>query len=373
VYGVSPDWSAWQASRAWGLGVEEEVMLLEPRTGDLARVGDDVLPRLERRMGERVCSETHRGVVELVTAPHDTVSGVVGELAATRAEIEAALDADGLVVAAAGTHPMATWRETDVSSGGRHQLVLSTMAGLARREPTFALHVHIAVPDPDDAIRLMGRLRWRLPLLLALAANSPFWQGRDAGMASTRTSLFGAFPRTGLPPFLADYGEWVDTVDLLVSSEAIPDPTFLWWDVRPQPRFGTLELRVMDAQSRTQDTAALVALTQALARLELTEGIDAPGGPGMEAALRENHFLASRDGMNAELIDPTAVRRRPVHELLAEAVDAAIPHAQDLGCGPELTSAIALAQEPGASRQRSLAAARGGPSAVSRALAAQFI
>ncbi len=107
-------------------------MLLETGTGKLAQVDDDVLPRLERRMGERVCSETHRGVVELVTEPHDTVGGVVGELAATRVEVEAALEPDGLVVAAAGTHPMVTWQETDVSPGGRHQLVLSTMAGLAR-------------------------------------------------------------------------------------------------------------------------------------------------------------------------------------------------------------------------------------------------
>jgi len=369
---MSPDWSAWQASTAWGLGVEEEVMLLEAGTGRLAKVADDVLPRLERRMGDRVCSETHRGVVELVTAPHDTVGGAVGELVATRAEVEAVLEPDGLVVAAAGTHPMVTRQETDVSPGGRHQLVLSTMAGLARREPTFALHVHVAVPDPDDAIRLMGRLRWRLPLLLALSANSPFWQGRDAGMASTRTPLFGAFPRTGLPPFLADYGEWIDTVDLLVRSEAIPDPTFLWWDLRPQPRFGTLELRIMDAQIRTQDTAALVALSQALARLELTEGVDPPAGPGAEQALLENRFLAARDGVDAELIDAVAECRRPVRELLAELLDAATPHAQDLGCAPELAEIASVASEPGAARQRRLAAASGGPSAVAGALAAQF-
>ena len=188
-------------------------MLLEAGTGRLAQVSDDVLPRLADQMGERVCSETHRGVVELVTSPHETVRGVVGELARTRTELQTALADDGFAVAAAGTHPTTTWEETDVSLSVRHQLVLATMAGLARREPTFALHVHVAVPDPDDAVRLMARLRWHLPLLLALSANSPFWQGRDTGMASTRTSLFGAFPRTGLPPRFTGYSEWVATLD----------------------------------------------------------------------------------------------------------------------------------------------------------------
>ena len=369
---VAGDWSAWKASEAWSLGVEEEVMLLDTSTGRLAQVGDHVLPELERRMGERVCSETHRGVAELVTSPHATVRGVVDELAASRAEIETALAPEGLSVAAAGTHPTTTWEEVDVSPAVRHQLVLATMVGLARREPTFALHVHVAVPDPHDAIRLMARLRWRLPLLLALSANSPFWQGRDVGMASTRTSLFGAFPRTGLPPRFAGYGEWVATVDLLVRSEAIPDPTFLWWDARPQPRFGTLELRIMDAQSCTQDTAALVALTQALARLELTEGADPPTDTGVEEALQENRFLAARDGMDAELIDVAAGRRRPVRELLAETLEAAVPHAHDLGCDGELAAVDELARKPGAARQRRLAASGGGPAAVAGALARQF-
>ena len=347
-------------------------MLLEATTGRLAQVGDDVLPKLALEMDDRVCSETHQGVVELVTAPHDTVGGVVGELAATRVDIETALAPDGLSVAAAGTHPTTTWEETDVSPAVRHQLVLATMADLARREPTFALHVHIAVPEPDDAIRLMARLRWRLPLLLALSANSPFWQGRDAGMASTRTSLFGAFPRTGLPPRFEGYDDWIATVDLLVRTQAIPDPTFLWWDARPQPRFGTLELRIMDAQTRTQDTAALVALTQALARLELTEGADPPTRIGVEEALQENRFLAARDGMDAELIDVGAGRRRPVRELLDEALDAARPHAQDLDCAAELAGVVELALEPGALRQRHLAATSGGASELARALAAEF-
>ncbi len=363
----------WNVSAPWGLGLEEEVMLLEPGTGRLAQVSGAVLPRLEEQLGDRVCSETHQGVVELVTAPHPDVGAATRELAETRVAVEAALAREHLVVAAAGTHPTTSWQETGVSEAERHQLVLTTMGGLARREPTFALHVHVAVPDPDAAIVLMNRLRWRLPLLLALSANSPFWQGRDAGMCSTRTSLFGAFPRTGLPPRFDDYAEWQATVHGLVASGAIPDSTFVWWDMRPQPRFGTLELRVMDAQTTVAETAALTALVQALARFELEEGRDAPPGAAAEEMLRENRFLAARDGPDAAFLDPRRPRLVPVRDGLAATLEALAPHAQDLGCTDALAGVAALAREPGAARQRRLARTSGAIAAVAPALAAAFV
>ena len=168
----------------------------------------------------------------------------------------------GLRRASAGTHPFAVWHETVVSSGERYQAVYGSMRELARREPTFALHVHVGVPDPEDAIALANRMRAHLPLLLALSANSPFWQGRDTGLASARTPLFQAFPRVGIPREFDDYDDYVETVDLLIRCDAFPEPTFLWWDVRPQPRFGTVEVRIMDAQTTVAETAALVALVQ---------------------------------------------------------------------------------------------------------------
>ena len=158
----------------------------------------------------------------------------------------------GLRAACAGTHPFAVWHDTVVSSGERYQAVYGSMRELARREPTFALHVHVGVPDPEDAIALMNRMRAHLPLLLALSANSPFWQGRDTGLASARTPLFQAFPRVGIPRVFNDYSDYVEAVDLLVRCGSIPEPTFLWWDVRPQPRFGTVEVRIMDAQTRVE-------------------------------------------------------------------------------------------------------------------------
>src|SRR6185503_7587225 len=168
------------------------------------------------------------------TGVHGTVPEAAAELKALRAALAEHLADLGLRAAAAGTHPSTVWSETVVSSHERHKLVYGSMRELARREPTFALHVHVGVSDPEDAIRLAGRMRAHLPLLLGLSANSPFWQGRDTGLASARTPLFQAFPRVGIPRAFDSYTHYVEAVDLLIAGGAFPEPTFLWWDVRPQ-------------------------------------------------------------------------------------------------------------------------------------------
>jgi glutamate---cysteine ligase / carboxylate-amine ligase len=353
-------WAAWQPSAPYTVGLEEELMLLDPASFALAQRSDDVLPRLPAELAAHVSAETHQAAIELATGPHATVGAAIAELRDLRAWLGAELAALGLVVAGAGTHPFAQWTETIVSPASRYQVILRTMADLARREPTFALHVHVGVPDPERAVRLLNRLRVHLPMLLALSANSPFWQGRATGLASTRTPVFGMFPRTGIPRRLASYADWVDGVDALLRCGAFPEPTFLWWDIRPQPKLGTVELRVMDAQSRTEATAALVALVQALARLELEEGFT-PSAPVMpDELLAENRFLAARDGIEAEFLDPAASRAVPAREQLAALLEAARPHADALGCRDELELVWALAAEPGFGRQLDIAAGEGG-------------
>jgi glutamate---cysteine ligase / carboxylate-amine ligase len=279
----------------------------------------------------------------------------VAQLRALRVELVDALGRMGLAAAGAGTHPLALWSETEVTSTSRYQLIRRTMRDLVTREPTFALHVHIGVPDPERAIDLYNRLRVHLPLLLALSGNSPFWHGRDAGFASARTILFQAFPRTGLPRRYGSYAEWVEAVDLQLRVGALPEPTFLWWDIRPQPRFGTVEVRIMDAQSRLVETATLVALVQAIARLELEDGYVSEHVSSFEEVLAENRFLAARDGVDARLIDPTAESLRPIKDILAELLDSARPHAAAVGCLDELERTTALVASPGAARQRACA------------------
>ncbi|MBI5105018.1 MAG: YbdK family carboxylate-amine ligase [Solirubrobacterales bacterium] len=365
--GVAP-WAAWRPSAPYTLGVEEEVMLLDPATLELAQRGDEVLPRLGDGLAGRVSAETHQGAIELATAPHRTVGGAVAELRELRELLAARLHALGIAVAAAGTHPTADRRDTVVSPASRYQLIHRTMRDLARREPTFALHVHVGVPDAAAAMRLLNRLRAHLPLLLALSASSPFWQGRATGIASSRTVIFQAFPRTGIPRRFDDYDDWAGTVDGLLRAEAIPEPTFLWWDVRPQPRFGTVEVRVMDSQPRLRDAASLVALVQAVARLELEEGYASEALVAAQEVLEENRFLAARDGAAAELIDPVGGRRLPVRRLVAELVAAARPHAEALGCAEELEGAARL----DAATWQAQVGARDGLPAVVRELTRRF-
>ena len=183
-----PDWADWNPAGAeapWTLGAEEEVMLLDPTDWSLASRIDDVLPVLSSNVADHAAAETHGSALELFTRPHATVAGAAGELADLRAGLAADLEPLGLRAAVAGTHAFAQWRDIEVSPGARYQSIYDTMRELARREPTFALHVHVAVPDPESALRALRGLRVHVPLLLALAANSPFWQGRDTGLAST--------------------------------------------------------------------------------------------------------------------------------------------------------------------------------------------
>jgi carboxylate-amine ligase len=351
------EWCPHPSGAAFTVGVEEEVMLLHPHDWSLAQQIDRVMPALPRDLAAHVTSETHKSALELATGVHGTVVGAAAELAELRAALESQLAVLGLRAAAAGTHPFTVWHETVVSSEGRYKLVYGSMRELARREPTFALHVHVGVRDPETAIALAGRLRAHLPVLLALSANSPFWQGRDTGLASARTPLFQAFPRVGIPRAFESYSHYVEVVDLLVRSGAFPEPTFLWWDVRPQPSLGTVEVRIMDAQTTVEDAAALIAFVQSLARLECEEGFACDELLGAPEVLDENRFVAARDGVGADLIEPRRGRRVAVREQVAELLAACEPHAHALGCRHELEHVETLLEHPPAARQ--VVAARG--------------
>ncbi|MGI8558886.1 MAG: carboxylate-amine ligase, partial [Solirubrobacteraceae bacterium] len=332
-----------------------------------------VLPGLDERLTGNVGAEIHGSALELRTGPQSSVQGAIGELAELRRVLRARLGEMNFAVAAAGMHPTAVWQETRISGGDRYQLLYDSLRELARREPTFALHVHVAVADPDDAIRAMNGLRAHLPLLLALSANSPFWQGRASGLASTRTPMFGAFPRVGLPRAFADYAQYAAAVDMLLRCGAIPDPTYVWWDVRPQPRWGTVEVRIMDAQITVADSAALVALVQSLVHLEVVEGAASPAHQdALPEVLAENRFIAARDGMDASFLDERKIGRVDAHETLRATFDACVPHAEQLGCGAELEGVLALSRSTGTQRQ--LAAARGphGLAGLVTDLVAQF-
>lgn len=347
-------------------------MLLDPDDCSLAQCAPEVLETLSSHLASHTDGETHRSTLELRSDPHPDAGSLGDQLMSLRRGLASAVAACGMRVGAAGLHGFTTWADTEVTHSPRYDVVHDSMRVLARREPTFALHLHVGVPDPQEAVRLANRLRAHLPILLALSANSPFWQGRDTGMRSARTPLFQGFPRVGVPRAFAGYREWVEAVDVLLRCGAVPEPSFLWWDVRLQPRLGTVEVRVLDVQIEVADTLALAALVQSVSRLELLEGHACERLLASPEALAENRFLAARDGMDAELLDPAHERLVPARETLAELLEACAPHAEALGCAAELALVPELARWSGADRQLSLARG-GGPSAAMAGLARDFL
>ena len=311
-------------------------MLLDPADWALDQRFGELRERLSPALASALTPETHGATIEFETDPQPTVGAAVAELTVLRALLATELAAHGRAVAGSGTHPFTTWEETELSPDRRYRYVHESMRELARREPTFAMHVHVAIPDPELATATANRMRVHLPLLLALSANSPFWVGRDSGLASARTPIFWGFPRTGIPRAFSSYDDYVDTIETLIAAGAFPEPTYLWWDLRLRPVYGTIEIRIMDTQAEVWRTAALAALTQSLVRMEALEArapaelVDAP------ELLEENGFRAARDGVRAQLLDPRERRVHAVEALTELAVEACRPHARELGCELEL-------------------------------------
>src|SRR5207302_6811794 len=233
----------------------------------------------------------------------------------------------GYAVGAAGTHPFARWEDQRVVSDDRYRGLISALGFVARQELVFGVHVHVGMADPEEAIYVANALRPYIPLLIALSANSPLWRGSPTGLASSRVPIFRAFPRVGLPPRFDGWHDFERRVETLTASGAIEDYTFLWYDVRPHPRLGTIKIRAMDSQTRVEHTVALCALIVSLVKL-LTEQAreGAPVADPPWELLDENRWLAARHGLDAELIDNVSATRTGVRELTGSLLEQLAPH-----------------------------------------------
>ena len=255
-----------------------------------------------------------------------------------------------------GTHPTARWEDQRITAAPRYRDLVDALRFVARQELIFGLHVHIGVDDPDKAIHVANGMRVHVPILLALSANSPFWRGDDSGLASTRMPIFRAFPRVGIPPYYKDWDDYERRIAFMVEAGVMEDYTWLWYDVRPHPNFGTVEIRAMDAQTHVEHTLGLAALIQAMVK-ELSEHFDA----GKQLSdypyemLDENKWLASRHGLEGELVDLPDRERVPAKALAQRLYDRLREHAQDLGAGGRAGGR----DRPARARKRGLSAAQG--------------
>jgi carboxylate-amine ligase len=287
----------------------------------------------------------------------------VGAVAALRARARAA----GATTIGAGIHPDGAFGDVIHVDEPRYHEIHDQLRGLLRRTPTCALHVHVGMPDAETAIRVYNGLREHLPLLQALAANSPFWHGTDSGLATARAQLFRGYPRGDIPPSFASFEHFEETVAGVVAAGDAPDYTFLWWDIRPHPRLGTVEVRAMDAQSALWSVSALAGLVHGLARAVAQEEGAPPGGWTSREVLMESSFRAARDGLGATLWHDGALR--PVPELARAAVARARPHARELGSGDALDQVERMLTEGGGADRQRAAFARGGMRGVLEHLA----
>ena len=306
----------------FALGIEEELLLVDPVTNALEHSAVDVLARLSLSPAEGVAyPETYSAIVELASPVCADVPDAVGCLAASRERLRAA---DATTIGA-GLHPGGAFGDAAHYPSERYRLIAEEMRGLLARTPTCALHVHVGMPDGEAAIRACNGLRSHLPLLQALAANSPFWHGRDSGLASARAQVFRAFPTSEIPAAFASFDEYAERVETLAAAGGLPDYSFLWWDVRPHPVLGTVEVRAMDSQSSLGNVAGLAALVHGLAH----HAAESRGPWEHREVLMESSFRAARDGLDATLWYEDALR--PVAEIARDAIQLARPYARGLG------------------------------------------
>jgi glutamate---cysteine ligase / carboxylate-amine ligase len=280
-------------SEPFTLGLEEELLLVDAGSLQLAHVADTILPHTGLPT-DRVDHEAFLAEIEVRSGPAASVSAAIGQLREGRGAAVAA----GATLMGVGLHPDARLFDVELVKSERYERVEQQMQGLIKRTPECALHVHVGVPDTGAAVAAMNGIRERLPLLHALGANSPYWFGSDSGMASSRAAVIRAYPGRGIPPVLRSWDQYLACLGAVRAGGGPTDHTMVWWDARPQPRLGTVELREVDVQTDLESAAAIAALARAVMR----RAVEEPGSdPAPEQALHWSSFRAARDGLDAEI------------------------------------------------------------------------
>ena len=315
-------------------------MIVDAETMDLGHGIEQILGSLPTIYEARVKPELMQSVLEVATDPCPDVATAGRELAELRAKVAEVAAGHDFAIGASGTHPFARWDEQLIVERERYQELAEELGYVALREMIFGTHVHVGIDSPDKAIYIADAIRPYLPLMLALSANSPFWQGRRTGMMSSRTPVFRGFPRVGIPPYFGSWEIYCHRVELMMRTGTIDDYTYLWWDVRPHPNLGTVEVRVFDQQTRLEHTLSLAALVQSLVHLFGAEFED--GVPSVEAPYElvdDNKVRAAIRGPDADLADFQQGRQATARVMLTDLFGRLREHGEELGCAAELAGA----------------------------------
>ena len=352
-----------KASPSCSLGVEVELQLIDRRTRQLASAATPILGEIgsghPENLHPKAKNELFESCVEIITGICSTVGEAKDDLARTLKEVDDAAAARGLALLCAGSHPFSDWHDQQLSPSPRYAALVHEMQWVARRLQIFGIHFHVGVRSAEKAIAIANALRFYIPHFLGLSASSPFWAGRDTGLASSRSPVFENLPTAGLPYVLAGWDEFESFMTTLLSAGAISSIREVWWDIRPHPDFGTVELRICDGIPTLREVAAVAALAQCLVH-RLDTRIDA-GDPlyvPRDWTVRQNKWRAARHGLQASVIVDEAGHQRPLGDAVRDLVEELAPVAGALGCAGELRSVLDIVDlGPSYVRQRDLVAA----------------
>lgn len=339
------------------VGIEWEIMLADPVSGDLVGRAPELLDALEEESADErhtVTGELLTNTIEVTSGIGDSVAHAVDDIANAIAAVRSATDPAGIELLSAGSHPFAQWYDQEVTDKTRYHTLIERTQWWGRNMMIWGIHVHIGVEDHRKVFPIINALSGFLPHLQALAASSPFWAGERTGYASNRALVFQQLPTAGLPWPLHDWSQYESYLDDMVRTGVMADATEVRWDIRPAPRWGTIEVRACDGMSTLPELASVAALVQVLVEdfsRQLDEGRTLPEMPAWFH--RENKWRAARYGMDARVIVDAAGRQRPVREHLSEILEELAPVAVELGCVREFGS-IATTLEDGASYERQL-------------------
>jgi carboxylate-amine ligase len=369
---------SWNPSRGATIGVEWELQLLDTSTRMLRQDAGEVLAALpgltEEGEHPKIRHELMQSTVEVVTGICSTVSEVKDDLSATISQLERITGRRGTMLACAGTHPVSDWRDAKMAPIQRYAELVEQMQWLVRRIQTFGVHVHVGIRDGSKAIPIVNALAGYLPHFLALTASSPYWNGQDTGLASSRAIVFGGLPTSGPPQPLTDWTEFEEYMDTLLRAGTIRSIKEVWWDIRPHPDFGTVEIRMFDGVPTLREIGMTAALSQSLVQLmdtQLDRGYKLPTPSAW--VVRDNKWRATRYGLDAIVITDDSGSTAPLRDELYELTRELQPVADRLGCGPEL-GVVSEVLDSGASyeRQRAIVASGGGLGDVVDALVTEF-
>ncbi len=336
------------------LGIEEEYQIIDPQTRELRSYITEILDG-EHVLMEEVKPELHQSMIEVGTKVCRTPAEAGAELVRLRRLVMELAARKGLVIAAAGTHPFSSWLQQEITPLERYVGVREDLRDLAERLLIFGTHVHIGIEDRDFLIDAMNVARYFVPHVLALSTSSPFWMGRVTGLHSYRSVIFRNFPRTGTPPVLGAWSDYQALLESLVRTGCVPDGSKIWWDVRPNHAYPTLEFRVCDVCTRVEEAVAIAAILQAIiAKLWKLRRDNLTFRVYPSTFVEENKWRAVRYGLDGKLIDFGKEEERPAPDLIRELIGWFIDDVLDeLGSRREVEYAFTIL-EKGTSAQRQL-------------------